>query len=383
MAVGMAGSRDESPQTVDVIVVGAGTMGAMTLWQLARRGISCVAIEQFGIAHDRGAAGGDTRFFRAIYKEGPGYMPLLGRALELWRELEAETGSTLFTRTGALYLDDGVRETIDGLAATAAASGVPHEMLDTAEIRARFPQHLVTDGQRGLLDPGAGFLRADRSIASALMRAQELGASVVLGERVLDIASGGGGVTVQTDRAKYRAKGVVLTPGPWDALLPERLQRRIDIAKVLLTWYLPEDPSQYVTGKYVSVVREGGRFFGIPSNDGETIKFGETSLLESHIDPDNLDRRVNPEDVAPTDAAVARYLPGVIPNATRATIHHEAFTDDHSPFIGVLDDPRVVVGCGFSGHGFKLAPTFGEILADLAVDGETRHDIAFLSPRRP
>jgi sarcosine oxidase len=383
MAVESTGSRDESPQTVDVMVVGAGAMGAMTLWQLARRGISCAAIEQFGIAHDRGAAGGDTRFFRSIYKEGPGYMPLLSRALELWRELEGETGSTLYTRTGALYLDDSVRDTIDDLAATAAASGVPYEMLDTAEIRARFPQHRVTDGQRGLLDPGAGFLRADRSIASALVRAQNLGASLVLGQRVLDIASDDDGVSVQTNRARYRAKRVVLTPGPWDSLLPQQLRRRIDIAKVLLTWYLPDDPSEYVTGQYVSVVREAGRFFGVPSTDGETIKFGETSLLESHIDPDNLDRRVNPDDVTATDAAVAQYLPGVIPHATRATIHHEAFTDDHNPFIGVLDDPRIVIGCGFSGHGFKLAPTFGEILADLAVDGQTGHDIAFLSPRRP
>jgi sarcosine oxidase len=378
----MADSPGESGHRFDVIVVGAGTMGAMTLWQLARRGISCAAVEQFGIAHDRGAAGGDTRFFRSIYKEGPGYMPLLARALELWRELEGETGSTLYTRTGALYLDDGVRESIDDLAAIAAASGVPHEMLGTAEIRARFPQHLVADGQRGLLDPGAGFLRADRSIASALMRAQELGADVLLGQRVLDIASEDDCATVQTDQGVYRAKRVVLTPGPWDVLLPEQLKRRIDIAKVLLTWYLPKDPSEYVTGKYVSVVREAGRFFGIPSNDGETIKFGETSLLESHIDPDNLDRRVNPDDVAATDAAVARYLPGVIPHATRATIHHEAFTDDHDPFVGALDDSRIVVGCGFSGHGFKLAPAFGEILADLAVGGETSHDIEFLSPRR-
>jgi sarcosine oxidase len=382
MAGELTDSRDVSQQVVDVLVIGAGTMGAMTLWQLARRGVSCAAIEQFGIAHDRGAAGGDTRFYRSIYKEGPGYMPLLGRALELWRELEGETGSTLFTRTGALYLDDDVAETIDDLAATAAASGVTFEMVDADEIRARFPQHLVIDGQRGLVDPGAGFIRADRAIASALMRAQQLGADLVLGERVVDIAADDDGVTVQTDRTSYRAQRVVLTPGPWDALLPGRLRRRIDIAKVLLTWYLPVDPSQYVPGRYVSVVREGGRFFGVPSNDGETIKFGETSLLESHIDPDDLDRRVHPEDVAATDAAVARYLPGVIPSATRASIHHEAFTDDHNPFVGTLDDPRIVIGCGFSGHGFKLSPTFGEILADLALDGETRHEIDFLSPHR-
>jgi sarcosine oxidase len=42
----------------------------------------------------------------------------------------------------------------------------------------------------------------------------------------------------------------------------------------------------------------------------------------------------------------------------------------------------VVFGCGFSGRGFKFAPTVGEILADLAVDGQTRHEIGFLSAGR-
>jgi sarcosine oxidase len=375
-------AKQATQSELDVLVIGAGTMGAMTLWQLARRGVSCAAIEQFGVAHDRGAAGGDTRFYRSIYKEGLGYMPLLERALELWRELEAETGSTLYTQTGALYLDDDARATIDDLAATAAASGVPYEMLDANEIRARFPQHRVSDGQRGLFDPGAGYLRADRAIASSLTRARALGADLILGERVLDIVSDDDGVSVLTDRASYRAKKVVLTPGPWDALLPERLRERLDIAKIILTWYLPEDPSDYVPGRYVSIVREGGRFFGIPTNDGQTIKFGETVLLESHIDPDNVDRSVRLEDVAATDAAVARYLPGVIPTATRASIHHEAFTDDHNPFVGVFDDPRIIIGCGFSGHGFKLSPTFGEILADLATSESTSHEIEFLSPQR-
>lgn len=375
-------AQHRAQHEVEVLVIGAGTMGAMTLWQLASRGISCAAIEQFGMAHDRGAAGGDTRFFRSVYKEGPSYMPLLERAGELWRVLEAETGAELFTRTGALYLDDGVRDTIDDLVTTADAFDVPYEILDAAEIRTRFPQHRVEDGQRGLLDLGAGYLRADRAIASALLRARDLGAGLHLGERVEQIQPDADGVTVTTNLASYRASRVVLTPGPWDVLLPDVLREHLDIAKVLLTWYLPKEPAQYVTGTYVSVVREGGRFFGVPSDDGQTIKFGETSLLESSIDPDNLDRQVRPEHVAATDAAVERYLPGVIPHASRASIHHEAFSDDHNAFVGVLDEPRVIIGCGFSGHGFKLSPVFGEILADLAQQGRTRHEIEFLSPRR-
>jgi sarcosine oxidase len=42
----------------------------------------------------------------------------------------------------------------------------------------------------------------------------------------------------------------------------------------------------------------------------------------------------------------------------------------------------VVLALGFGGHGFKFVPVVGEIVADLVVDGSTRHDIGFLSPER-
>lgn len=55
----------------------------MTLWQLAKRGIQAVGFEQFGIAHDRSAAGGESRMFRTAYMEGADYVPLLKKSREL------------------------------------------------------------------------------------------------------------------------------------------------------------------------------------------------------------------------------------------------------------------------------------------------------------
>lgn len=65
----------------DVAVIGLGSMGSMTIWQLARRGVSVIGFEQFGIGHDRGAAGGDTRIFRTAYAEGAEYVPIFNKLI--------------------------------------------------------------------------------------------------------------------------------------------------------------------------------------------------------------------------------------------------------------------------------------------------------------
>jgi sarcosine oxidase len=58
-------------------------------------------------------------------------------------------------------------------------------------------------------------------------------------------------------------------------------------------------------------------------------------------------------------------------------------TPDEHFVVGIHPNhPQVAIGCGFSGHGFKFASVMGEILADLALEGNTHHSIEFLSPQR-
>lgn len=64
---------------VDVIVVGLGGMGTATAWQLARRGVSVLGLEQFALGHDRGSSHGHTRITRQAYYEHPAYVPLVRR----------------------------------------------------------------------------------------------------------------------------------------------------------------------------------------------------------------------------------------------------------------------------------------------------------------
>ena len=89
------------------VVVGAGVFGASTARELDRRGWDVTLVEQYTPGHVRSGSGGDTRLLRFSHGEVEWYTLLARRALELWRELEAEAGLRLFEPVGVAWFDIG------------------------------------------------------------------------------------------------------------------------------------------------------------------------------------------------------------------------------------------------------------------------------------
>lgn len=90
-------------QRFDVIVAGLGAMGSAAPDRLSARGARVLGIDPYGIAHGHGSSGGDSRLIRKAYFEHPGYVPLLERAYDGWRSLEAGCGVPLLHLTGIVY----------------------------------------------------------------------------------------------------------------------------------------------------------------------------------------------------------------------------------------------------------------------------------------
>jgi sarcosine oxidase len=82
-------------------------------------------------------------------------------------------------------------------------------------------------------------------------------------------------------------------------------------------------------------------------------------------------------------AVLDRYMPGASGEVKwTLTCMYTNTPDRHFIIERDPERPNVVYGCGFSGHGFKFASAIGEVLADLALDGSSRHEIGFLSSAR-
>src|SRR5213593_4659893 len=123
----------------DAIVVGVGGMGSAAVYELARRGIQVLGLERYDIPHDLGSSHGVNRIIRLAYWEHPAYVPLLRRAYELWRELEHRRGERLLVVTGSIDAGRTDSRTFAGALRSCAVHALPHEVLDAAALRRRFP----------------------------------------------------------------------------------------------------------------------------------------------------------------------------------------------------------------------------------------------------
>ncbi len=139
-------------------VVGAGVFGASIARELRGRGFEVQVYEQYTPGNVRSGSGGDTRLLRFAHGEEEWYTRSALRALELWRELEAETGLTLFEPVGVAWFDTGASPFTAQSEATLARLGIPTERLSPSEARRLYPS---LGGRR----PAVGAARAGRGRA--------------------------------------------------------------------------------------------------------------------------------------------------------------------------------------------------------------------------
>ncbi|MFC4171043.1 N-methyl-L-tryptophan oxidase [Microvirga sp. GCM10011540] len=387
-----------SVSTYDVAVIGLGAMGAAALYQLAKRGVRAIGIDRFAPPHDRGSTHGETRITRQAIGEGEVYVPLALRSHEIWRELEAETGERLLTQNGCLIIgsealraEGSVR--VDFLARTLRAAqqyGIPHEVLDAAEIRRRFPQFKAHEGEIGYLEPGGGYLNPERCVAAQLARARALGATVRTGTAVVSIAQGGHGVRIATDHGEIEAGQAVVSAGSWaPALLGPPFDKLLAPTRQVMHWFpVQEDLASAWVGSPVFIWAHGSGasdfFYGFPSLPGSgTVKTAGEQYDET-ADPDRFERRVGPDEPrAMRDKHLAGRLEGLRPDAAKSITCLYTVTPDSNFLIDRHPDhDRILVVSPCSGHGFKHSAAIGEAVAQLMTTGGSAVDLSPFSLSR-
>jgi sarcosine oxidase len=362
----------------DSIVVGVGGMGSAALAQLARRGQRVLGLERFDIPHDFGSSHGVTRIIRLAYYEDPAYVPLLRRAYELWRELEERSAERLLHITGSI---DAGPDIFEASVRSCEEHDLPHEVLTGAELRRRFPAYHLPEDMSALLQPDGGFLLPERCIVAHAHAAESLGAFVHTDERVVDWEPAGDGVRVRSERGVYEAQRLVLCAGAWSETVARLPAGLVEAERQVLGWFEPLEPELFEPQRFpvFNVGVPEGRWYGFPVFGVPGFKIGRYHHRDEVVDPDSFEREPQREDEELLRPFVQRYFPaGAGPTASLATCLFENSPDEHFLLDLHPECPQAVVAAGFSGHGFKFCPVIGEIVADLALTGTTRHDIGFL-----
>jgi sarcosine oxidase len=362
----------------DVVVVGVGGMGSAALYHLARRGKRILGIERFEIPNELGSSHGVTRIIRQAYFEHPSYVPLVRRAYELWRELEAEAGEQLLFVTGAV---EGGPRIFEGAVRSSVEHGLPFEELDGAGVARRFPAFRLPADLRVVYQRDGGFLLSERCILAHVAGARARGAEVWTGERVLGWSAGKKKVRVRTDRREVEAKRLVLTAGAYSQDVARLAPGTVVAQRQVLGWLEPARPELFAPDRFpvFNLALEEGHVYGFPIHGVPGFKIGFYDHEGARGDPDTISREVTTEDEVPLRRFAERYFPdGAGQMLDLKACLFELSPDEHFLIDRHPESKLALLGAGFSGHGFKFCSVVGEILADLVLDGDTLHDIGFL-----
>lgn len=361
----------------DVAVIGLGTMGSMAAWRLAQRGASVVGVEARGRVHSHGSFTGESRLFRVAAKEGVRYIPALQRARELWLQLGEQVGRDLLLPVGALSIGDADRPEMQATLAAIEDFDLEHRVLTAAELRRDYPQFHVEEDDQGILDPAGGGLRPELAVASALQRAEDLGADLRFHTPVTDVEKVPDGVVVHTADGPVRARRAVVAAGSWADRLNPELGRVVQAQPYLLTWFMPRHLERFTPDVLPVFMRDLDtqdlgeiHVFGAPSLDGYSIKVCPSAPVEElRGDVETLPKQLTPEELVWLGERAVRVIPDLLPEPVHHSLHHDGKTPDSIPVIDLGADGDVVTLAGFSGNGFKFAPVWGDVAADLALEG--------------
>jgi sarcosine oxidase len=363
----------------DIVVVGLGVMGSAALHALARRGQRVLGIERFAPGHDRGSSHGVTRLIRLGYFEHPSYVPLLRRAYELWRALEQTSGRKLLHVTGIAEIGppDGVL--VQGTLASARLHSLPHEVLAAHDLMRRYPAFRLPPHYVGVVQPDGGFLETAPSIDAFLALAKMAGAEIRTGECVRAIEPHAGGVRIVSERGIVEADAAIVAAGPWTKSLLPDIPAPLRVTRQVMGWFSPTEPELVAPGRFPAFLLESvhGIHYGFPPFGDATVKVAKHHHRDETVDADTYDRAVSAADERLIRAAIAAHVPAANgPLVAAQTCLYTMMPDGDFLIDRLPGCPQVIVASPCSGHGFKFAPVIGEILADLAIDGRTVHDIS-------
>ena len=365
----------------DVIVVGLGAMGSATLYHLARRGVRVLGLEQFEALHAHGSSHGDSRIIRETYFEHPLYVPLVQRAHELWRDLEAMSGRSLMTIHGGLMIGPEEGNVVTGTLKSAREHGLPHEILSAAEVQRRYPPFRIARDAVAVYDPRAGYLDPEACTRAHLELAESLGAELHFPEPVRSWNADDGRVRVVTEGGTYEAEKLLLATGSWTSSLLADLTLPLEVERQTLFWFeSPAPRADYESRRfpiYAYEFKPGVICYGFP----ELAKGVKASVMhEGQIaaTPEAVDRVVGENDLGPLRAALRQVLPALAGSPVRDnTTCIFTNTPDHDFVIDFHPAHRnVLISSPCSGHGFKFASAIGEVQADLLTKGTARFDVS-------
>ena len=358
----------EAGRSPDLVVAGAGVMGAWIARRALDGGRRTMLVDAYGVAHSRATSGDESRIIRASHGPDAFYTRWSREAREDWIALGRDLDAPIYVPSGAAWFAHRADAFEDASIATLRSQGVPVERLTTDEAKARWPGLRTEDLAFVEYEPEGGLLMARRGV-QATVRAFEAGGGRLERARLRPGAARGRVLqeVIADDGTRTAAAEFVFALGPWlPRVFPQVLGSVISVTKQDVLFFGPRAGDDgWDAARFPSWVDYDLAYYGIPSVDGRGVKVAPDTY-GAPFDPDDGERLVDAETVRLARDYMSVRMPDLAsrPIVETRVCQYEATPDTHFVIDRHPDFDNVWLVGGGSGHGFKHGPVIGRYVVE-------------------
>ena len=360
---------------MNVGIVGAGIFGVAAALELRNRGHDATLFERGEIPNPEASSTDVAKAIRRTSYPNETYVELVTRAVEQWRIWHDRLSQSIYYQTGKLIIvrDFGPEyEALSGYE-TLRVLGKDVARLNAEEVRERFPQFSLVEGDILLHDPWSGYLRSGQAVADLVQLARDEGVSVRAHTPVEGVDETDSGARIILSSETVTFDRAIVAAGPWVARLLPHMETHVRITRQQMAFFLPQDTAPFQRGRFpvFSILSPGDLWYGFPFLHEGYVKVAEDSKVEdASVD---VERTPTEAFLDSARAFVAERIPGLSSGelvggqsclyTNMANMEDEEFVIDWAPGCQRV----LIAGCG-CGHGFKFGGSIGPVIVDALED---------------
>jgi sarcosine oxidase subunit beta len=362
-------------QTADIVVIGGGVMGTSIAFHLARRGAGRVLVLEKSFL-GAGSSGKSGAIIRQHYSH-PLTASMAQHGLRFFeRFTDIVGGPPVFTHTGLVAIVAAHdRPLLEANVAMQQGLGIKVSMVSRDELRAIDPHAVLADDEAAALESEAGYCEALQVVASFAQAARRLGTEIRESTPVTGIQIERGRVAaVTTPAGAIATRTVVLAAGPWAGRLAETVGVELPVQPCRAQVALVRRPCEF--GPPRPAYGDFRHQIYFKPTHGEMLHVGNIDPREQRavVDPDDYNDVADCDFVREMRGKLNRRYPALERGVGRGGFGalYEVTPDWHPVIDRLPGLDGAFVAAGFSGHGFKMSPAVGQLIAELVVDGTAR-----------
>src|SRR5437588_605503 len=357
----------------DILVIGGGVMGTSVAWHLARRRAGRIMVLEKSFL-GAGSSGKSGAIIRQHYSNRL-TASMAQKSLRVFEHFDDLVGGPpVFTRTGLIVVvNEKDRAGLETNLAMQRELGIDVRLVSSQVLADIDRNARLAEDEIAAYEAEAGYVEAVQVVASFAEAARKEGADIRMGVEVQNVVTQGAKIVgVETNEGRYNSKCVVLATGPWAAQLSKTIGVKLPVQACRTQVALYRRPPDF--GRRAAVYADFVQGIYFKPTHGEMIHAGSLAGEE-------ITNPVNPDQY--NEAADGDWLPLVRQRLSRRypAMHRSygrggygalyAITPDWHPIMDKLPGLEgAYCAVGFSGHGFKLAPIVGQLMAELVIDGK-------------